>query len=125
MHDQTVWQRFMNGFHRLRFRLAQVAVLKDINQIRVQNGLPKIVSKDDIYGKSLVLVNSIFGIDYPRTISPLFKMVGLLQSPSIKREALAVGLQTWLDSDETPVIFVSFPSEIPLSEKSFDTLVSP
>jgi len=67
----------------------------------------------------LVLVESAFGIEYPRPLPPLIHMVG----PMIVEEQLSQADKNWLDSDPRPVVFVSFGTLAPISAHQASVLV--
>ncbi|KUF93341.1 hypothetical protein AM588_10004083 [Phytophthora nicotianae] len=75
MHTTSVLERCLNSYYRLRFRLGLVHVYKEINAVRQEYGLKAIDSKHQMHGHSLVLVNSVFGLDEARPMAPQFKML--------------------------------------------------
>lgn len=103
-------------------------VYKEINQVRQEHGLYPITNKDQLYGQSLVLVNSVFGLDHARPIAPHFQLVGLLRSrlqtatsASYAPHTSQLGL--WLRQSTDPVIFINFEDGTPLSRDFVATLV--
>uniref|UniRef100_K3WJ63 UDP-glycosyltransferases domain-containing protein n=1 Tax=Globisporangium ultimum (strain ATCC 200006 / CBS 805.95 / DAOM BR144) TaxID=431595 RepID=K3WJ63_GLOUD len=127
MHTTSVWERCVNSYYRLRFRLVMVQAYKEINQVRREHGLPQIENKDQIYGQQLVLVNSAFGLDYARPIAPQFQMLGVLRSRKLQDSDAHLPLEylSWLALDATakPIVFISFQTDIPLSPDFVATLV--
>lgn len=104
-----------------------VQVYKEINQVRREHGLPDISSKKHAYGQQLVLVNSVFGLDAARPITPQFQMVGALRSRRLLETDAHLPLEyiSWLALDVAarPTVFISFQSDIPLSPQFVATLV--
>ncbi|TMW55586.1 hypothetical protein Poli38472_010468 [Pythium oligandrum] len=126
MHTPSAWERCLNSFYRLRFRLAMVQVFKEVNQNRRDQQLPPVESKEELYGGTLVLTNSMFGLDEPRPIAPQFQMIGMLQSPHHRpTPPLPIDFEYWLATNplNKPVIFISFPSNIPLAPEFVTTLM--
>ncbi|GMF15523.1 unnamed protein product [Phytophthora lilii] len=109
MHTTSVLERCLNSYYRLRFRLGLVHVYKEINAVREEHGLEAIDSKHQMHGHALVLVNSVFGLDEARPMTPQFKMVGLMQSrklqlerasPDAGRSRFPEALTSWLEAPE-------------------------
>ncbi|DBA01568.1 TPA: hypothetical protein N0F65_011539 [Lagenidium giganteum] len=144
MHTKSVLERCLNSYHRLRFRLTMVHAFRDINQVRSDHGLAPIDAKDHLFGHQLVLVNSIFGLDDARPMTPQFQMLGVLRSRQIHsaKKSLPDAVLTWLTTpppstshaDETapppppvgtlkPVIFVTFHPDVPLSPDFLGVLI--
>ncbi|ETP55182.1 hypothetical protein F442_00243 [Phytophthora nicotianae P10297] len=135
MHTTSVLERCLNSYYRLRFRLGLVHVYKEINAVRQEYGLKAIDSKHQMHGHSLVLVNSVFGLDEARPMAPQFKMVGLLQSQKLQREReeatgrsrFPAALTTWLeapDHQDKPLIFISFQTDVPLTPEFITTTMN-
>ena len=131
-------ERCLNSYYRLRFRLGLVHVYKEINAVRQEYGLEAIDSKYQMHGHSLVIVNSVFGLDEARPITPQFQMVGLLQSQklqleraeaescSTRRSKFPAALTTWLkapEHQEKPLVFVSFQTDVPMTPDFIVTIV--
>lgn len=103
-------------------------VYKEINQVRQEHGLYPIKNKDQLYGQSLVLVNSVFGLDHARPIAPHFQLVGLLRSRHQRTTSASYAsqpsqLSLWLRQSTEPVIFINFEDGTPLSREFVATLV--
>ncbi|CAI5738053.1 unnamed protein product [Hyaloperonospora brassicae] len=139
MHTLSVLERCLNSYYRLRFRLGLVNAYKGINAVRREHGLNAIESKHQMHGQVLVLVNSIFGLDEARPMTPQFQMVGLLQSPKLQRaRAETEGISTrqsrfpasltaWLETprhQDKPLIFISFYTDVPSTSESFTTIMN-
>jgi hypothetical protein len=130
-----VLERCLNSYYRLRFRLGLVHVYKEVNAARHEHGLEPIDSKHQMHGHALVLVNSVFGLDEARPMTPQFRMVGLLQSQTLQQERAAAGggrsrlpatLTTWLEAPEhhdKPLVFISFQTDVPLTPEFVTTIV--
>tara|TARA_B110000090_G_C13368503_1_gene441026 strand:+ start:158 stop:2026 length:1869 start_codon:yes stop_codon:yes gene_type:complete len=82
IHRQTVVGRCLNLIFRLRYRLVVAKVYKGINEIRAMWRIKLIHSRQDMYGKSVVLANTVFGIDDARPMSPLIVVVGSMNERS-------------------------------------------
>lgn len=129
MHTTSILERCVNSYYRLRFRLGMVRIYQEINAVRQDHGLEAIGGKHQVHGHVLVLVNSVFGLDEARPLSPQFKMVGLLQSPTLQRERansavgrsrFSVALTSWLEAPEhveKPLVYINFASIGPLAHK--------
>ncbi|CEG47001.1 hypothetical protein L915_00224 [Plasmopara halstedii] len=132
IHTTSVLERCVNSYFRLRFRLGIVSVYQEINAVRHDHGLEPIASKHQMHGHALVLVNSVFGLDEARPLAPQFKMVGLLQSPTLQRERAEATssaarhrrfpavLLSWLEAPEhvkKRLVYINFQSIGPLSHQ--------
>mgnify|MGYP002780876510 CR=1 FL=1 len=73
------------------------------NKLRRSRGLPPVDFHQRLLGR-LILVNSAFGLEYPRPLPPLIRMVGPML-PEV--ETLPPELDAWLN-DGPPVALVSF-----------------
>ncbi|OQR84245.1 hypothetical protein ACHHYP_13686 [Achlya hypogyna] len=112
MATQSVWQRCANGFHRLRFRLANAAVAGAVAKTRHDFALPALAHS--LYGEHLVLTNTVFGLEHPRPLSPLHRMIGALKSPSPGQAPPA--LVAFLDRDRDGcVVLVDFGADVALT----------
>jgi UDP:flavonoid glycosyltransferase YjiC (YdhE family) len=80
IHHQTILGRCLNLIFRLRYRIVTANVYKDINNVHDRHGIPRIETREDIYGKSVVLANTVFGIDDARPMNPLIAVVGSLST---------------------------------------------
>lgn len=130
----------MNSYYRLRFRLGLVHVYKEINTVRQEHGLEAIDSKHQMHGHALVLVNSVFGLDEARPLTPQFRMVGLLQSQKLQleraeakgsstagRSRFPAALTSWLEAPEhreKPLVFISFQTDVPLSPEFITAIMN-
>lgn len=127
LQTTSVLERCLNSYYRLRFRLVMVQVYKEINQVRREHGLVDIDSKHHAYGQQLVLVNSVFGLDFARPIAPQFQMVGALRSRKLLDSDAHLPLEyiSWLALDVAarPIVLISFQTDIPLSPHFVATLV--
>uniref|UniRef100_A0AAV1TPZ8 UDP-glycosyltransferase n=1 Tax=Peronospora matthiolae TaxID=2874970 RepID=A0AAV1TPZ8_9STRA len=139
MHTLSVLERCLNSYYRLRFRLGLVNVYKEINAVRREHGLAAIETKHQMHGQVLVLVNSVFGLDEARPMTPQFRMVGLLQSQklqlacaetkstSVRQSRFPASLTKWLDdpgNQEKPLIFISLHADVPSTSESFATIMN-
>ncbi|RQM09111.1 hypothetical protein DD237_006748 [Peronospora effusa] len=139
MHTTSVLERCLNICYRLRFRLGLVHVYKEINAVRQEHGLEAIDSNYQMHGHSLVLVNSVFGLDEARPMTPQFRMVGLLQSQklqlerkeaescSAERSRFPAALTTWLkapEHQEKPLVFISFQTDVPMAPDFIVTIMN-
>ncbi|EQC34229.1 hypothetical protein SDRG_08431 [Saprolegnia diclina VS20] len=119
MATQTVWQRCANGLHRLRFRLGNAAVAASLAKARSEFALPSTPS----YGERLVLTNTVFGLEHPRPLSPLHRLVGALTSlspPSPSPE-----LDSFLRRDRDGcVVLVDFGADVVLSTDMVSLLMT-
>lgn len=134
----SVLERCLNSYYRLRFRLGLVHLYKEINAVRQEHGLEAIDSKHQMHGHALVLVNSVFGLDEARPMTPQFRMVGLLQSQKLQleraeaesisdgRSRFPAALTTWLEApeyQEKPLVFISFQTDVALTPEFITTIV--
>ncbi|KAL4101518.1 hypothetical protein PRIC1_005270 [Phytophthora ramorum] len=139
MHTTSVLERCLNSYYRLRFRLGLVHMYKEINAVRLEHELEAIDSKHQMHGHALVLVNSVFGLDEARPMTPQFRMVGLLQSQKLQveraeaegspsgRSRFPAALTTWLEAPEhqgKPLIFISFQTDVPLTPEFITTIMN-
>ncbi len=100
------WERFLNKFRPLLLLPQFIPVMKELNQVRREcygcQNFP------DPYSKHLIIVGTAFGIEIPRPIPPLVKMVGPIFPITI--EPLSPSLKEWLEAGEegTVVIYIAF-----------------
>ncbi|RHY32247.1 hypothetical protein DYB32_002724 [Aphanomyces invadans] len=71
MDAMTVYQRCMNGYFRLRFRLLNLGLAAHLHDATGSSVASKILSNN----VNVVLTNSAFGLEYPRPLTPLHRMV--------------------------------------------------
>eukprot|EP00644_Phytophthora_capsici_P000472 jgi/Phyca11/100251/e_gw1.4.481.1 len=133
MHTTSVLERCLNSYYRLRFRLGLVQVYKEINAVRKEHGLEAVDSKHQMHGHALVLVNSVFGLDEARPMTPQFRMVGLLQSQKLQRERaeaesrrhrFPASLIKWLEASDKRLVFISFETHVPLTPEFVTTIMN-
>jgi MGT family glycosyltransferase len=116
------WERFVNKFKPLLLLPQSTASMKKLNQVRSEcsgcENLP-----DPYYSKNLIIVGTAFGIEIPRPIPPLVKMVGPIFSKTI--EPLSPSLQEWLEAGEegTVVIYIAFGTLATLESRQAKALV--
>jgi UDP:flavonoid glycosyltransferase YjiC (YdhE family) len=96
-NTQTIWERCLNPYYRLRFRLMMIESFRTINGNRAENGLPAISNRWELYGGRLVLTNTAFGLEYSRPMSPLHHMVGPLTP--VKPDVLSSSLLAWMSAE--------------------------
>lgn len=100
------WERFVNKIRPLLLLPQFIPVLKKLNQVRSEccgcQNLPA------PYNKHLIIVGTTFGIEIPRPIPPLVKMVGPIFPKTI--EPLSLSLKEWLEAGEegTVVVYIAF-----------------
>ncbi|OQS03423.1 transient receptor potential Ca2 channel (TRP-CC) family protein [Thraustotheca clavata] len=123
MATQTVWQRCANGFHRLRFRLANSALATSLKKTRDELSIP-LPSMYNIYGERLVLTNTVFGLENPRPMSPLHRLVGALHK-SQDYIVSAPELDAFLARDrDGAVAVVDFGTDVILSLDFIEIIIS-
>ncbi|NJR67049.1 MAG: glycosyltransferase family 1 protein [Leptolyngbyaceae cyanobacterium CRU_2_3] len=84
-------------------RLVDLTVGRRLNQLRASRGLGKL-SINCAWAKHTVMVNSAFGLEYPRPLPPNIVMVGPMLPPVV--EPLTNEVNDWL-SDGSPVVYVN------------------
>jgi UDP:flavonoid glycosyltransferase YjiC (YdhE family) len=124
LETQTIWERCLNPYYRLRFRLMMIEAFHTINTNRADNGLPAITSRWDLYGGRLVLTNTAFGVEYSRPLDPLFQMVG--PQVSKKLQLPDAELLKWLVSEESAgaeTVLVNLGQKAPLKAEQVQKLL--
>jgi hypothetical protein len=92
---------------------------KQLDAARAQSGLaPNVSVISNLQGR-VILVNSAFGLEYPRALPPTVHMVGPMFRST--NSELSPSDQAWLDMDTRPVVFVSMGTLAPLSEQQVMT----
>ena len=110
--NMNQWERFVNQFRPLLLLPQFIPAMKKLNQLRSEccgsRNLP------NPYSKHLIIVGTAFGIEIPRPIPPLVKMVGPIFPKTIK--PLSPSLKEWLEAGEegTVVIYVAFGTLVTL-----------
>ena len=74
--EQSILGRCFNLIFRLRYRLANNKAYDAINEVRRAYRVGPVEGRQDVFGHTVVLANTIFGIDDPRPMSPLVVIVG-------------------------------------------------
>lgn len=118
IQPNSILERCLSGFHRLKFRIMMLVALRQVNTVRETYGLPRI---DQFYHKRLVLTNTAFGFEYARPMLPLLQMVGPLRdhvSPSIQLPVL-----DWLQVSHS-VVYVNFGTGMTFSAETLQFIVS-
>lgn len=84
-----------------------------------------ITQASDLNKHHLILVNSIFGLDFPRSLIPTIQMTGILhQSLEIDPSDQAlVAIQAWIERYQRPVIYISYPDAISPSQSVLQLLL--
>ena len=115
------WERFVNKFSPLLLIPQFIPVIKKLNQLRSEccgyKNLP------DHFRKNLIIVGTAFGIEIPRPIPPLVKMVGPIFPKNI--QPLNPSLKEWLEAGEegTVVIYIAFGTLVTLESWQARALV--
>ena len=87
---QSIIGRCLNLIFRLRYRLTTGRAFLDINRVRAEFGISPITSRQQLYGRAFVLANTVFGIDDPRPLKPLVRVVGPLLASDVHSEGDAL-----------------------------------
>lgn len=103
----------------LLMAVVQGDLQRTVDEQRAIYGSTSKVSVFDAHRGKLVIVDSAFGLEYPRPLPPLVNMLG----PMIVDESLSAEDKAWLDSDPRPVVFVSFGTLAPIDAKQASILV--
>jgi UDP:flavonoid glycosyltransferase YjiC (YdhE family) len=72
----SLWNRCMNLFFPRLLSVALTPPFMQVNKARRERQLPPYRSQHDVYKGARVLVNSAFGFEYARPLSPLVDMIG-------------------------------------------------
>ncbi len=72
----SINNRFKNYLHRLMYRVAVRKSIREIYAMWNVNFKSGVINEDKYYKERFIFVNSIFGIDDDRDLSPLITMVG-------------------------------------------------
>nr|CCA19432.1 conserved hypothetical protein [Albugo laibachii Nc14] len=116
VHTSRVIDRCLNVCYRLLFRFTWIQIYRQLNENRKRTGLDQNMDKPH----HLTLVNSVFGLDVPRAMSPQHQMVGLLactQQPTRMEscvpdtQRLPAQLWSWMVSLEKarPLLLITLP----------------
>ncbi|OQR98552.1 hypothetical protein ACHHYP_08364 [Achlya hypogyna] len=107
----SLWNRCMNLLFPRLLSVALTPPFMQVNKARWELNLPPFRSQHDIFKGARVLVNTAFGLEYARPLSPLVEMVGpLLPLESLAADAspLPPLVSQWMASDD--VVYISFGS---------------
>ena len=88
----SINDRVKNYLHRLVYRLAVGKATGDINAVWNLNVDSNVINEDQYYKKKYIIVNSIFGIDDERDLSPLITMVGDISIERNTKDGMSVQL---------------------------------
>jgi polyene glycosyltransferase len=123
-YPHTLVERVMNLYYRFRYRLDLIQAQTSIARMEVE--LTNFSSYQPFnidYSSAIVLVNTVFGMEYPRPLDPRFKLTGpLLDTP----DPLGARLQEWLDSalqSEIGVIYVNLGEDVNLEPHEVQSLL--
>ncbi|HXP62669.1 MAG TPA: glycosyltransferase [Dongiaceae bacterium] len=114
------WQRALNCLHPLWVLANFATAIVRINRARARHRA--VTPLKDFYNTSLTLVCSAFGIELPRALPPLMKMVG----PILPRghAPLEASLEAWLSGgNESPTVYVCFGTLAALERQQVLALV--
>lgn len=100
----TLWERCLSVLYPRLLAVALTPTFMDMNKLRHQRTLSLFKNQHDIFGNSLMMVNTAFGFEYPLSISPLVKMTGPLMP--ITKPTLPSSISYWLETSTTPVVVV-------------------
>eukprot|EP00466_Bigelowiella_natans_P011798 jgi/Bigna1/42262/e_gw1.62.82.1 len=76
--EMSSWQRIFSFFLPRYIALSLSSVFTDLNLIRHDHGLKPHTTFNEILGQTILLVNTAFGFEYPRPLSPFVRMTGPL-----------------------------------------------
>lgn len=102
----NLWEKLINRILPLFSIPRIIPILLNLNQVRQKCSGCK--NLPDLFAKKLIIVGTSFGIEIPRPIPPLVKMVGPILPKTIK--PLTPSLKEWLDAtkEDTVVIYMAF-----------------
>ncbi|EQC38445.1 hypothetical protein SDRG_04154 [Saprolegnia diclina VS20] len=107
----SLWNRCMNLLFPRLLSVALTPPFMQVNKARWELDLAPYRSQHDIFKGARILVNTAFGLEYARPLSPLIEMVGPLlplESLSDAASTLPPLVSQWMASDD--VIYISFGS---------------
>lgn len=108
--------RCLNVYYRLLFRFTWLQIYQQLDQSRQLIGLSRDINSQN----HLTLVNSVFGVDVPRAMSPQYQMVSLLNCVHIQSkmdsciphsQRLPAQLYSWMTSVMSirPLLLINYP----------------
>lgn len=115
------WEKIINRLRQLWILPQFLPALKKLNQVRKDccgcQNLP------DHFSQNLIIAGTYFGIEIPRPIPPLVKMVGPIFPQKI--EPISPSLKEWLEAGEedTVVIYIAFGTLVTLEPWQAKALV--
>ncbi|MEL7034858.1 MAG: glycosyltransferase [Cyanobacteria bacterium J06592_8] len=114
-------EKIINKFKPLLLLPQFISVLKKLNKVR--SGCCGSQNLPDHFKKNLIIVGTTFGVEIPRPIPPLVKMVGPIFPKTIK--PLSPSLKEWLEAGEegTVVIYIAFGTLASLESRQAKALV--
>ncbi|ETW09972.1 hypothetical protein H310_00388 [Aphanomyces invadans] len=123
MDAMTVYQRCMNGYFRLRFRLLNLGLAAHLHDATGSSVASKILSNN----VNVVLTNSAFGLEYPRPLTPLHRMVGALRRRAVT--PMDADLESWFnisprETDPYYVVYVDFGPDVVLSMEVMTQIIT-
>jgi len=101
--SMSLWSRCMNVLFPRLLSVALTPPFMQLNKIRWELDLPPFRSQHDIFRGSRVILNTAFGLDYPRPVSPLITMVGPVLPPEViptqRPDPLPPLIRNWLEGN--------------------------
>ena len=119
--DMSLWGRCMNVLFPRLLSVALTPSFMQVNKQRWELGLPPYRSQHEIFRYSRMILNTAFGLEYPRPLSPLLDLVG----PILPAQVGGSGsLPPWLSNFvQGDVVYVSLGSMTYLESWQVDTLI--
>ena len=107
--DATAWDRVAFLYYRLRLRLEEALLLRNLNAFRREKGAPPLSSLRDLSRGRIALVATSLGLEVPRRLPPTVRLVGplgLAPAPDPPQPPPAA-LSDWMAADARPILAVS------------------
>jgi MGT family glycosyltransferase len=106
--SMTLSERCINALFPRILAMALIPPFMHLNKIRWELGLDLYRSQHELLSNSVILTDTVFGIEYPRALPPMIKMVGPLVPA--KRPSLPTAVTDWIRKGEPKVVLIHLGS---------------
>jgi len=106
----TLAERCVNAVFPRLLATAIIPPFMQLNKVRWELHLELYRSQHEIFRNVPIITNTAFGLEYPRSLSPLIKMVGPVLPTQLP--AIPASVTAWLAASELPVVLVHFGTRV-------------
>lgn len=106
--SMSLTERCINAMFPRLLAMALIPPFMHLNKIRWELNLELYRSQHELLSNSVILTDTVFGIEYPRALPPLIKMVGPLLPAKLPQ--LPGAVTEWIRSSEPKVVLIHLGS---------------